>query len=106
MDLRCCNAQAVNAVALYVGSQMSYNYMNGHTVFPLLHIYVGLDVSRKRKTKIRLAINTQQHEQTRAVSQPQGKLPLQITHAQGDTRGASAPREERKEREMEGNSTE
>ena len=69
-------------------------------------MYVGLDVSQKRK--IRLARNTQQHEQTgRAVSQPQGKLPLQITHAQGDkTRGASAPREERKERKMEGDSTE
>ena len=61
------------------------------------HIYVGLDVSRKKKSS---------HEQTgRAASHTQGKLPLQITHAQGDkTRGASAPREEREGREMEGNS--
>ena len=64
------------------------------------NIYVGpVDVSRKRKTQFQLARNTQQHEQTgrAAQSQPQGKLPLQIIHAQGDkTRGASAPREERK----------
>lgn len=68
------------------------------------HIYVGLDVSRKKKSShLQLA---RQHEQTgRAASHTQGKLPLQITHAQGDrTRGTSAPREEREGREMEGNS--
>ena len=61
------------------------------------YMYIGLDVSRKKKRS---------HEQTgRAASHTQGKLPLQITHAQGDrTRGASAPREEREGREMEGNS--
>ena len=65
------------------------------------HIYVGLDVSRKKKSS-----RLQRHEQTgRAASHPQGKLPLQMTHAQGDkTRGASAPREEREGREMEGKS--
>ena len=69
------------------------------------HIYVGLDVSRKKKrSHLQLARNTQQHEQTGRAASHTRRLPLQITHAQGDkTRGASAPREEREGREMEGN---